>query len=234
MAADALAHPPLFTTDEAVRIRGALLRLSLPSESETELEDSFVAWDTSCWRCGELSRVWMENPTFFGPLISEDCARSTVRDAATRGGAPSALLGTVTTKAGGTYLGFTCPWCHAVQGRHFLRIELFRRVLHDFFSVNAVLVASDPGTDVRTRDELVPLDATLTPAQRVTAHAQWQQQLEALARFLATRAGRYPTGRKREALWLRQQRTAAAQGALSPHQRAQLHRRAPKWSTWNQ
>lgn len=94
--------------------------------------DLIYPWVTGCWSCGHTQWVWLVNGVFSldhgNPTITADTTAAIRRQP---GGSLQSIarIGRVTTKAGGTYYGFTCNACESVLGRHFLKLEAARQIL---------------------------------------------------------------------------------------------------------
>ena len=122
---------PVLTEQEVARVEGILLHDAAVAALNFGEREMAYTWLTTCWSCGHDMHVWMEN--LFG-WATNTLPADGMRDAIARtfpAGALSSfgVLGVVTTKAGGTYCGFTCPCCGAVQGRHFLKQALGQKLL---------------------------------------------------------------------------------------------------------
>lgn len=120
-----------FTGDEIARIEMTLFHDSAGAFLNEYEHDVIYSWLTTCWKCEHQMWVWFENVMgfqinsrqsfVFRPLIARSLPAKAL--------ASFGRFGFVTTAAGGTYRGFTCPCCDAVQGRHFLRQELYRHIV---------------------------------------------------------------------------------------------------------
>ena len=112
----------------AERARTRILNDCINVDPHDERPTVMYSWATCCWQCGAESWVVFEN-IMFGASITPGCRRQDVRgDMSQRisGTTPLALIGEVTTQAGGTYLGYRCHQCEAVLGKHFLGQDLVR------------------------------------------------------------------------------------------------------------
>ena len=110
------------------RARGRLLADITNLDPDELYPMVMYSWATECWQCGSESWVVFEN-IMFGASITPSCLRQDVRGDMSQhisGTTPLALIGQVTTAAGGTYLGYRCPECEAVLGKHFLGQDLVR------------------------------------------------------------------------------------------------------------
>lgn len=232
MAADQLAHAPLFTPEEIARLHSGFARTLVNPEEADWLDVVIYGWTTTCWQCDVDSYVWM-SVVLFGPAITEDCLRPDIRRALAHTSAtPHALIGTVTTKAGGTYLGFTCPWCHSVLGKHFLTIELYRRLLDN-----------ESGIDKHRFEDAMtlglgkqrPLAAPLTelsggafPQTRARQFTEWRARADKVIAYRNAHK-KYPA--KREDSFIHQTRVRASEGTLASERRAYLDIHLSDWDT---
>ena len=227
MAADALAHAPLFTEEEVARLRSGLLRSLVPPEEADWLNVNVYGWATTCWQCGVESYVWMDLD-LMGATITSDCERADVRRELARTNlTPHALIGTVTTKAGGTYRGFTCPWCRAVLGKHFLTVELYRRLLDDESSLDKYQF-DESAFAAEAVPTLVPtqLKGSTFPDTRARHFREWRAAIDKVIAY-RRKHGKYPA--KREDDTIHNARNAARQGNLLPERRAYLDVLVPGW-----
>lgn len=106
--------------------RGRILADIVNIDPDELYPNVFYSWATECWNCGTESWVAFEN-IMFGISITPGCMRQDVRGDMSQyisGTTPLALIGTVTTKAGGSYLGYRCHECQSVLGKHFLGRDL--------------------------------------------------------------------------------------------------------------
>ena len=225
MAADPLAHAPLFTEEETARLRSGFLRSIVPPEEADWMTVSIFGWATTCWQCGIESYVWMDLD-LTGPTVTSDCERPDVRRAlALTNPTPHALIGMVTTKAGGTYRGFTCPWCRAVHGKHFLKVELFRRLLDDETSVDKHHF-DDASYETVPALVLTELKGTAFPETRARQFKEWRASMDNVITY-RRKHGKYPT--KREDDTIHKARLNAREGILTPERRAYLDVHLPDW-----
>lgn len=225
MAADQLAHAPLFTEEETARLRSGFLRSLLPPDEQDSLTVSIFGWATTCWQCGVESYVWMDLD-LTGPTVTGDCERADIRrDLARSNLTPHALIGMVTTKAGGTYRGFTCPWCRAVHGKHFLKVELYRRLLDDESSIDKHHF-EDTSHEPVPALVLTELKGAAFPETRARQFREWRASIDKVITY-RRKHGKYPA--KREDDTIHNARLAARQGILTPERRAYLDVHIPDW-----
>lgn len=228
MAADALAHPPLFTDAELARLRAGFMRDMAAPPEQGDLDVVIYTWVTSCWNCDVDVRVWMQ-AMFFEAGISASCLRADIRRDLPDKGPAHALIGEVTTKAGGSYLGFTCPWCHSVQGKHFLRLELYRRLLDDGSSVDKLHFVDEDMPLHSPAAQMHPLTRGDFPQTRAGAFKVWRKRARALVAYRRSQ-GQYPTKRQNSAgAFLNTVRTSARAGTLTSERRAYLDVHLPDW-----
>lgn len=122
---------PLPTAEEVQRrkadtARSRILFDLVHVDPHERYPDVFYSWAAECWNCGTESWVVYQN-IMFGIGITPGCMRQDVRGDMSQhisGTTPLALIGEVTTAAGGTYLGYRCHECRAVLGKHFLGRDL--------------------------------------------------------------------------------------------------------------
>jgi hypothetical protein len=227
MAADALAHPPLFTPEESARLRSGFIRSMVGPDEWDSLTVPVFGWATSCWQCGVESYVWMD-VNIAGPDITRESERADVREALLRNNpVPHALIGKVTTKAGGTYLGFTCPWCHAVHGKHFLKIELYRKLLDDESSIDKHHFEDRYPHSDSPKMQLTALAGATFPATRARQFIEWRARMDELIAYHRNHA-KFPP--KREDSTIYQTRLMANTGKLPAERRAYLDIRLPGWN----
>lgn len=108
-------------------LRAALGRIASDAvniDPDEEWPAVVYSWAAECWSCAAESWVWFENHLLDVGIPTRRDMRGDMSRAIS-GRVPLALLGQVTTAAGGTYLGFRCHQCEAVLGKHFLRRDLF-------------------------------------------------------------------------------------------------------------
>lgn len=224
MTASTAFTEPTFTDEEMRRLQSMLVGALLIPDEPTWLTVPIYGWAHGCWKCEVPSYVWMEI-LLGGPDITRTCEREDVRQELMRANrTPHALIGQVTTQAAGSYRGFTCPWCHAVQGKHFLRLELFRRLV-DGEPVDIHHFSDHDGTIV-PRQDIPALQGTVFPATRARQFEEWRRQVD---RTLAYRVKhrRYPS--KRDDEFFHRIRSNARQGTLAAERRAYLDVNAPDW-----
>jgi hypothetical protein len=228
MAADVLAHPPLFTDEELARLRTGFMRDMAAPPEQADLDVVICSWVTTCWNCDVDVRVWMQ-AMFFEAGIGASCLRADVRRGIPDKGPAHALISRVTTKAGGTYLGFTCPWCHSVQGKHFLRIDLYRRLLNDADSITKLHFVDEEAPLHSPLAAMRPLTGTEFPQTRANAFKTWRKRARSVIAYRRAN-GRYPTKRENMAgEFLNVARTKARAGTLNSERRAYLDVHLPDW-----
>lgn len=118
--------------DNAARAAHRLMADLVAFDSGEPCPTVMYSWAACCWRCGAESWVVFEN-IMFGASITPACQRQDVRGDMSQhisGTTPLALIGQVTTAAGGTYLGYRCHQCRAILGKHFLGRDLIRMLAH--------------------------------------------------------------------------------------------------------
>lgn len=212
-----------FTDDEKRRLQSALISAVLIDEDMSWLDTPIYGWSHPCWNCEVPSYVWME-VLLGGPDITPMCEATAVRrQLAKTNDTPHALIGQVSTKTGGTYRGFTCPWCHAVQGKHFLKIALYRALL-DGAGIDKHQFAQESGRPPKL--QLTPLQGSAFPATRARQFIEWRAQADRALTYRA-KHGRYPA--KRDDEFFHRTRHNARQGILTAERRAYLDVNAPDW-----
>lgn len=227
MAADTLAHAPVFSAEEVRSLRDRFLRdLLYPAELDS-LEVLVYAWATPCWKCSLDVYVWM-NLALLTPTIGADCLRADIRVALSKTNAtPHALIGEVTTKAGGTYLGYTCPWCNAVQGKHFLTIDLYQRLLRDDNTVDQHLFEDALTTGARKPATVAAeLKGNQFPQTREQQFREWRTEAD---QCIADRVAHGKYRSKRENMFINWMRLSARFGQLAPERRAYLDIHLNDW-----
>jgi len=221
-------HAEPFTPDEIARLRSGFARTLLAPEEDETLTVVIFGWQTVCWKCEVPSYVWME-VDIAGPEVTAACRRADIRRALWDANpVPHALIGTVTTDKGGTYLGFTCPWCHSVQDSHHLTLELSRRLLDDEARIDKHHFRESSSSEV---PELVltPLQGSAFPETRARQFDQWRERADAIIAYVATE-GRFPPKRGTYAGQdLHRARLSAREGTLTAERRAYLDVRLPGW-----
>lgn len=112
--------------EHASSAAGRLVHDLLNRDPFEETPEVFYSWATRCWSCNASSWVWFHN-ALLRPLISAACERVDVKGEMSRrisGRVPLAIIGTVSTREGGSYRGYRCHQCDAVLGKHFLLVDL--------------------------------------------------------------------------------------------------------------
>lgn len=212
-----------FTADEKRRLQDIVLSAILIDDDLSWQDTPIFGWAQSCWKCAVPSYVWMEI-LLGAPDITPVCEMVGVRrQLAKTNDTPHALIGQVTTQAGGTYLGFTCPWCHAVQGKHFLRIALYRALLGST-GVDKHQVAAEGGRPPKM--QITPLQGSSFPATRSRQFIEWRAQVDKTLAY-RTKKGKYPA--KRDDEFFHRTRHNARKGILTAERRAYLDVNAPDW-----
>lgn len=215
------AQTPAFTNEELQKVYARFFSLLITPEDFDWLTIAMLGWDTTCWNCGEKSYVWMD-VDLKGPGISDDCLRRSVRRMfGDRAEVPLALIGTVHTKAGGTYLGFTCPWCRSVLGKHFLRLELMRRMLDDPGSIDTNWFDDAPEQPMPVV-AFPPLDEDETPELRVRKFLQWRKRANKAIAFHGIHLRLPGKHDGKLGRWAKTLRRQAKAGTLAPERRAYI------------
>ncbi|SDH54699.1 hypothetical protein [Microbacterium sp. 77mftsu3.1] len=230
MTTSAFTPPPQITREVARAVSVQMIRNFDGPFDGMSTDDSLYAFTTVCWKCQTPSIVWFEQD-FVTLTIGERCLRSDVRREITeKFSTPLAHIGQVTTKAGGTYLGFTCNACHAVLGKHFLKVELCNLIaggMRSNFWVHSYSSAPTPIPETA----LSTLDESVTPEDRAALFALWRWSISPIVEHYR-KTGRMPedlsTKLTRAAVKLR---LRADEGRLSSQQVIYLDTVMPPWRT---